>query len=79
MAFLDLWKAETASVWLRIGKISPVLTLPELKGPYRLFLAFHGNSIGLPFAAADARIGAAVLGMWGANYPNSVLVEREIC
>ena len=30
-----------------------------------------GTAYGLPLVAADARIAAAVLGMWGANYPNS--------
>ena len=34
-----------------------------------------GTAYGLPFAA-DARGGAAVLGMWGAIADSAVLVER---
>jgi dienelactone hydrolase len=44
--------------------------------PVGYFGLSMGTAYGLPFVAAEPRVGAAVLGMWGANYPNSApLVE----
>ena len=81
-AFLDLWKSPGNGIKNMVAdwqvSLTALLTLPELKGiPIGYFGLSMGTAYGLPFAAADARIDAAVLGMWGANYPNSaVLVER---
>ena len=81
-AFLDLWKSPGNAIKNMVAdwqvSLTALLTLPELEGiPIGYFGLSMGTAYGLPFAAADARINAAVLGMWGANYPNSdVLVER---
>lgn len=81
-AFLDLWKTRGNGIEKMVAdwqvSLTTLLTLPELRGiPIGYFGLSMGTAYGLPFVAADARIGAAVLGMWGANYPNSaVLVER---
>ena len=81
-AFLDLWKSPGNGIKNMVAdwqvSLTALLALPELKGiPIGYFGLSMGTAYGLPFAAADARIDAAVLGMWGANYPNSaVLIER---
>ena len=53
-------------------------TLTALQGepaladlPVGWFGLSMGTAYGLPFVAAEPRIGAAVLGMWGSNYPHS--------
>ena len=81
-AFLNLWKTPGNGIEYMVSdwqaSLTALLALPELQGvPIGYFGLSMGTAYGLPFAAADARIGAAVLGMWGANYPNSaVLVGR---
>ncbi|MAI10297.1 MAG: hypothetical protein CBD27_04690 [Rhodospirillaceae bacterium TMED167] len=81
-AFLDLWKTPGNGIENMVSdwqaSLMALLALPELHDvPIGYFGLSMGTAYGLPFAAADARIDAAVLGMWGANYPNSaVLVER---
>ena len=69
-AFLDLWKSPGNGIENMVAdwqiSLTALLTLPELKGiPIGYFGLSMGTAYGLPFAAADARIGAAVLGMWG--------------
>ena len=36
-----------------------------------------GTAYGLPLIAAESRIGIAVLGMWGTNYPNSQRLSQD--
>ena len=57
--------------------LSAMLQVLELTGlPVGYFGISMGTAFGLPIVAAEERIDAAVLGMWGANYPNShVLIE----
>jgi pimeloyl-ACP methyl ester carboxylesterase len=57
--------------------LSAMLQVLELTGlPAGYLRISMKTTFGLPFVAADERMDAAVLGMWGANYPNShVLFE----
>ena len=79
--FLDLWRspgsgvAEMLADWQ--ASLTMVLSEPKLAGlPVGYFGLSMGTAFGLPLVAADPRIDAAVVGMWGANYPNSnILVE----
>ena len=46
--------------------------LNELKNiPVGYYGLSMGTAYGLPFLAVEKRIEAAVIGMWGSNYPNS--------
>ena len=82
MAFLDLWKKPGNGIENMVSdwqaSLTALLELPELRDiPIGYFGLSMGTAYGLPFIADDERIGAAVLGMWGINYPNStVLVDR---
>ena len=79
--FLDLWKSpgngipEMLADWR--ASLTILLSDPKLAGiPVGYFGLSMGTAFGLPLLVTDTRIGAAVVGMWGANYPNSnVLVE----
>ena len=79
--FLDLWKSPGNGVAKMLADWQASLTMllsePKLVGiPVGYFGLSMGTAFGLPLLAADTRIGAAVVGMWGANYPNSnILVE----
>jgi fermentation-respiration switch protein FrsA (DUF1100 family) len=79
--FLDLWQLPGNGIasMLTDWQASLTMLLDELKDmelPVGYFGLSMGTAYGLPFVAADKRIGAAVIGMWGANYPNSdVLVK----
>jgi len=74
--FREVWRTPGSGIAGMCADWQAALTalrdLPELA---RLPVGYYGLSMGtaygLPFVAADKRIGAAVLGMWGANYPNS--------
>ena len=45
---------------------------PRLRGlPIGYYGLSMGHAFGVPLLAADDRIAAAVIGLWGANYPNS--------
>jgi fermentation-respiration switch protein FrsA (DUF1100 family) len=79
--FLGLWESAGNGIALMLadwqatlGVLVDELKVSEL--PVGYFGLSMGTAYGLPFVAADERVGAAVLGMWGANYPNSdVLVN----
>lgn len=79
--FLDLWQLPGNGIGSMLADWQAALTmvLNELKVaglPVGYFGLSMGTAYGLPLVAADKRIGAAVVGMWGANYPNSdVLVK----
>ena len=73
--FLALWRAggsvdPTVADWR--ATIDALCTLPEVDanaiGWYGVSM---GTAYGLPLIAAEPRIRAAVLGMWGLSYPNS--------
>ena len=73
--FLALWKAG--------GSVDPMIAdwraaidalcgLPEIDAGAIAWKGISmGTAYGLPLAAAEPRIRAAVLGMWGLSYPNS--------
>ena len=74
--FLDLWQspenggAKMVADWQ--ASLTMLLIKPKLAGlPVGYFGLSMGTAFGLPLVAADTRISAAVVGMWGANYPNS--------
>ena len=74
--FRELWRTPGSGIagmtadWQ--AALTALVALPELAGrPVGYYGLSMGTAYGLPFVAADNRIDAAVLGMWGANYPNS--------
>ncbi len=74
--FLGLWQSSGNGIALMLADWQAALgmMLDELKAaalPVGYFGLSMGTAYGLPFVAAEERVGAAVLGMWGANYPNS--------
>jgi len=80
--FLDLWEtpgngiADMVADWQ--VSLTALLDLPELTSvPVGYYGVSMGTAFGLPLVAADSRITAAVLGMWGNNYSNSqILVDK---
>lgn len=82
--FLDLWETpgngivEMVADWQ--ASIDALVEVFELKGaPVGYFGLSMGTAYGLPLVASDQRIGAAVLGMWGSNHPNSsVLLDKAV-
>ena len=79
--FLDLWQSPGNGIsgmcvdWeASLTTVLSEINIPDL--PVGYFGLSMGTAYGLPLIATDARIDAAVIGMWGANYPNSnVLVK----
>ena len=73
--FLALWRAggsvdPTVTDWR--AAIDALCTLPEVDtGAIGWYGVSMGTAYGLPLVAAEPRIRAAVLGMWGLSYPNS--------
>ena len=79
--FLALWRAggsvdPTVADWR--GAIDALVTLPEADanaiGWYGVSM---GTAYGLPLVAAEPRIRACVLGMWGLSYPNSERLAQD--
>lgn len=83
--FLELWEGTADGVEGMVSDWMATLTkLKELKELKNIPVGYYGLSMGtaygLPFLAVEKRIDAAVLGMWGSNYPNSdQLVEAARC
>ena len=74
--FLDLWEGKEDGVEGMVSDWMATLTkLKELKELKNIPVGYYGLSMGtaygLPFLAAEKSIDAAVIGMWGSNYPNS--------
>ena len=73
--FLALWQKggsvdPTVADWR--GAIDALVTLPEVDANAIGWKGISmGTAYGLPLVAAEPRIRAAVLGMWGLSYPNS--------
>lgn len=73
--FLALWRAggsvdPMVADWRAV--IDALIALPELDaGTIGWYGISMGTAYGLPLLAAEPRIRAAVLGMWGLSYPNS--------
>jgi fermentation-respiration switch protein FrsA (DUF1100 family) len=73
--FLALWKAGGSvdpmiADWR--GAIDALCGLPEIDATAIAWKGISmGTAYGLPLLAAEPRIRAAVLGMWGLSYPNS--------
>jgi dienelactone hydrolase len=79
--FLDLWQLPGNGIASMLADWQAALAvlLNELKDkglPIGYFGLSMGTAYGLPLVAADKRVGAAVIGMWGANYPNSDVLVR---
>lgn len=80
MAFRNLWESADSGVAGMVADWGATLdgllaeeTLQGLNvGYYGLSM---GHGYGVPLLAADARIAAAIIGLWGANYPNSEQLE----
>lgn len=79
--FLELWAKDNrvdamVSDWS--AAIDLLSTMPEVDpaavGWYGVSM---GTAYGLPLAAADARIKAALLGMWGTSFPNSGRLAQD--
>ena len=73
--FLALWRAggsvDTMNADWRAA-IDALCTLPGIDaGAIGWYGVSMGTAYGLPLAACEPRIRAAVLGMWGLSYPNS--------
>jgi dienelactone hydrolase len=76
MDFRRLWEAPGNGIAGMLADWRAALTALQrddaLAGlPVGWFGLSMGTAYGLPLVAADERIAAAVLGMWGSNYPNS--------
>lgn len=77
MDFRGLWEADSRSSIAAMtadwrATLTALQAEPALAGlPVGWFGLSMGTAYGLPVVADDDRIAAAVLGMWGANYPNS--------
>ena len=74
--FLNLWANPGNGIASMVGDWRASLTAlqetVELKGlPVGYYGLSMGTAYGLPLLAADPCIDAAVIGMWGSNYPNS--------
>lgn len=78
MAFRMLWEGDRdnravdgmTADWR--AALDVMLLDPLLRGvPVGYYGLSMGHAFGVPLLAADARIAAAVIGLWGANYPNS--------
>lgn len=73
--FRALWRSEGSGIAGMVADwqaaLSALQSEPALAGlPVGWFGLSMGTAYGLPVVAAEPRIAAAVLGMWGANYPN---------
>lgn len=75
-AFLAKWKTDDNGVQTMIADWRATLDgladhpkLSDLKVGY--FGLSMGHAYGVPFIADEQRVSAAVIGLWGANYPNS--------
>ena len=82
--FLELWEGKENSVEGMVSDWMVTLTklkaLKELKNvPVGYYGLSMGTAYGLPFLAAEKRIDAAVIGMWGSNYPNSGQLVEAAC
>jgi hypothetical protein len=78
MAFRKLWEgdADDSAVAGMVADwraaLDGLLDDPLLRGlPVGYYGLSMGHAFGVPLLAADDRIAAAVIGLWGANYPNS--------
>ena len=74
--FRDLWRrgtpriAEMVADWR--ATLDLLVTWPEVDAGRVAWAGLSmGTAYGLPFVAADPRVRAAVLGMWGLSYPSS--------
>ena len=80
MAFRDKWESADSGITGMVADWRATLdgllddaALGDLKvGYYGLSM---GHAYGVPLLADDERVAAAVIGLWGANYPNSEQLE----
>lgn len=85
-AFLSKWQSGDNGVACMVKDwqltLDALMDRPELGGlPVGYFGLSMGHAYGVPFIAQERRIQAAVIGLWGANYPGSdhlVAAAREV-
>lgn len=77
MAFREAWESDDGEVVAGMvadwrATLDGLALDPLLRGvPVGYFGLSMGHAFGVPLLAEDDRIGAAVIGLWGSNYPNS--------
>ncbi len=73
--FRDMWESDTRIDFMVAEWQATIDRLLQMDMIDSASIGWYGVSMGtaygLPLVAAEPRIRAAVLGMWGANYPNS--------
>lgn len=77
MAFRRLWEGDDGRAVARMvadwrAALDALSMDPLLRDvPVGYYGLSMGHAFGVPLLAEEGRIGAAVIGLWGANYPNS--------
>jgi len=78
--FSSMWKVDNrvddmVADWR--ATLDMLVDLPEIDDERIAWFGISmGTAYGLPLAARDGRIKAAVLGMWGTNFPNSQVLSE---